>query len=92
MNISICVKFTKSCANVTAHRGVALQVCHSVDPIRGAAVEDVVVDLVVVVAKSVVSQSLLKNLMLTWRSIMPMQCRLTKGLHQVEISVNYEEH
>jgi hypothetical protein len=71
---------------------VAQQVCHSVDPIKGVAVEGVAVDLVVVVAKSVVSQSLLKNLMLTWRSIMPMRCRPTKCLHQVEISVKYEEH
>ena len=92
MNISICVKFTKSCANVTAHRGVAQQVCHSVDPIKGAAVVVVVVDLVVVVAKSVVCQSLLKNLMLTWRNIMPMRCRPTKYLHQVDISIKYEEH
>jgi hypothetical protein len=63
---------------------VALLACHSVDPIRG--VGDVVVDLVVVVAKSEVSQSLLKNLMLTWRSTMLNQCRPIRSLSEVDIS------
>uniref|UniRef100_A0A0A9E191 Uncharacterized protein n=1 Tax=Arundo donax TaxID=35708 RepID=A0A0A9E191_ARUDO len=63
-----------------AHQGVAQQVCCMVDPIREVGG---VVDLVVVVAKSVVSQSLLKNLMLTWRSTMPNQCRSTKILSKL---------
>jgi hypothetical protein len=69
------------------HQGVALLACHNADPIRGVVV-GVAVDLVVVEAKSEVSRSLLKNLMLNWRSTMPSQCRPTRSLSEVDISTS----
>jgi hypothetical protein len=66
---------------------VALLACHNVDPIRGVVVI-VAVDLVVVEAKREVSRSLLKNLMLNWRSTTLSQCRPTRSLSEVDISTS----
>lgn len=73
--------------NVTVHQGVAQLDCRRVDLVQGgvggAVVAEeavvVLVDPVVAVAKSVASQSLLKNLMLTWRNTMQMRCRPTRS-------------
>jgi hypothetical protein len=69
------------------HQGVAQLDCRRVDLVHGgvggAVVAEeavvVLVDPVVAVAKSVASQSLLKNLMLTWRNTMQMRCRPTRS-------------
>jgi hypothetical protein len=69
------------------HQGVAQLDYRRVDLVQGgvggAVVAEeavvVLVDPVVAVAKSVASQSLLKNLMLTWRNTMQMRCRPTRS-------------
>jgi hypothetical protein len=69
----------------TVHQGVPQLVCHRVDPVQGVGGVVVVAvpaaaDLAVVVGKSVISQGLLKNLMLTWTTIMQVRHRCRPNL------------